>query len=212
MVELGRVCRSGFYRFDESTDPGPDPDMDLRDAIQKDRVGVAELRPAAHHRGTAAARMEGESQTRLPADARGQPAVRAEAEVRRDHRFQSRPQGLSEPGAHDDADRHRSALGGRYHLHSAARRVRLPGRDSGRLLAPRDRLGAGSDDGRRVDAGSAADGAVAAQRAAGSGASFRPRLAVRQQRLHGLAERQRHRRSACRARAIRGTTRPANRS
>ena len=40
MVELGRVSRSGFYRFDEDADPGPDPDpsskeMDLRDAIQK---------------------------------------------------------------------------------------------------------------------------------------------------------------------------------
>ena len=34
MVKLGRVARSGFYRFDD-TEPGPDPDMDLRDAIQK---------------------------------------------------------------------------------------------------------------------------------------------------------------------------------
>ena len=34
MVKLGRVSRSGFYRFDDA-DPGPDRDMDLRDAIQK---------------------------------------------------------------------------------------------------------------------------------------------------------------------------------
>jgi putative transposase len=34
MVELGRVSRSGFYRFD-GAEPGPEPDMDLRDAIQK---------------------------------------------------------------------------------------------------------------------------------------------------------------------------------
>jgi len=34
MVELGRVSRSGFYRFDDA-EPGPDPDMGLRDAIQK---------------------------------------------------------------------------------------------------------------------------------------------------------------------------------
>jgi len=34
MVKLGRVSRSGFYRFDDSK-PGPDRDMDLRDAIQK---------------------------------------------------------------------------------------------------------------------------------------------------------------------------------
>jgi putative transposase len=35
MVKLGRVSRSGFYRFDENAEPGPDPRMDLRDAIQR---------------------------------------------------------------------------------------------------------------------------------------------------------------------------------
>lgn len=35
MVELGRVSRAGFYRFDEAARPGPDPDMELRDAIQR---------------------------------------------------------------------------------------------------------------------------------------------------------------------------------
>jgi transposase InsO family protein len=35
MVELGQVSRSGFYRFEENAKPGPDPDMDLRDAIQR---------------------------------------------------------------------------------------------------------------------------------------------------------------------------------
>jgi putative transposase len=45
-VKLGRVSRSGFYRFDDA-DPGPDPDpssteRDLRDAIQK----IAVERPA----------------------------------------------------------------------------------------------------------------------------------------------------------------------
>jgi len=35
MVELGRVSRSGFYRFDEDREPRPDRDMDLRDAIQR---------------------------------------------------------------------------------------------------------------------------------------------------------------------------------
>ena len=34
MVRLGRVSRSGFYRF-EDTEPDSDRDMDLRDAIQK---------------------------------------------------------------------------------------------------------------------------------------------------------------------------------
>jgi transposase InsO family protein len=35
MVELGRVSRSGFYRFDGSAQLRPDPHMDLRDAIQR---------------------------------------------------------------------------------------------------------------------------------------------------------------------------------
>src|SRR5665213_2718355 len=35
MVKLAGVSRASFYRFDESTHPGPDPDMDLRDAVQR---------------------------------------------------------------------------------------------------------------------------------------------------------------------------------
>jgi len=35
MVELGRVSRSGFYRFNSNPGTGPDRDMDLRDAIQR---------------------------------------------------------------------------------------------------------------------------------------------------------------------------------
>jgi transposase InsO family protein len=35
MVELGGVSRSGHYRFDEDAGAGADPDMDLRDAIQR---------------------------------------------------------------------------------------------------------------------------------------------------------------------------------
>jgi len=35
MVELGRVSRSGFYRFHEEDRSQPDLDLDLRDAIQR---------------------------------------------------------------------------------------------------------------------------------------------------------------------------------
>lgn len=35
MVELGRVSRSGFYRYDGAATARPDPHMDLRDAIQR---------------------------------------------------------------------------------------------------------------------------------------------------------------------------------
>ena len=34
MVKLGRVSRSGFYRFEDAK-PDPDRDMNLRDAIQR---------------------------------------------------------------------------------------------------------------------------------------------------------------------------------
>ena len=35
VAEMGFVSRAGFYRFEEEARPGPDPDMDLRDAIQR---------------------------------------------------------------------------------------------------------------------------------------------------------------------------------
>ncbi len=35
MVELGRISRSGLYRFDDSAELGPEAHMDLRDAIQR---------------------------------------------------------------------------------------------------------------------------------------------------------------------------------
>jgi transposase InsO family protein len=35
MIDLGRLSRASFYRFDENAQPGRDPDMDLRDAIQR---------------------------------------------------------------------------------------------------------------------------------------------------------------------------------
>ena len=35
MVKLAHVSRASFYRFEENAKGGPDPDMDLRDAIQR---------------------------------------------------------------------------------------------------------------------------------------------------------------------------------
>jgi transposase InsO family protein len=35
MVKLSGVSRASYYRFDENAETGPDPDMDLRDAIQR---------------------------------------------------------------------------------------------------------------------------------------------------------------------------------
>jgi putative transposase len=41
MLGLGRGSRSSFYRFDASVTPGPDPDMNLRDAIQRIAVEMS---------------------------------------------------------------------------------------------------------------------------------------------------------------------------
>ena len=67
LVKLGRVSRSGYYRFAAGGETVPDPDMDLRDAIQR----ALDLRPAAAHGRTAPSWLD-EPEARLPADARGQ--------------------------------------------------------------------------------------------------------------------------------------------
>ena len=56
MVELGGVSRASFYRYDEDGTPGPDRDMDLRDAIQ--RIAL-EWPSYGRPRITAALRREG---------------------------------------------------------------------------------------------------------------------------------------------------------
>jgi hypothetical protein len=89
--------------------------------------------------------LTGELETGLSADARGQSTLCAETEIRGDDRFQPWEESLPEPRAADAADRCRSTLAGRHHLHQTSRRVRVPGCRSGRLLASRDRLGTGPD-------------------------------------------------------------------
>jgi len=55
MMKLGRVSRSGFYRFQDA-EPSPDRDMDLRDAIQRIAVewpsyGRPRITAELRHRG-----------------------------------------------------------------------------------------------------------------------------------------------------------------
>ena len=79
MVELGQVSRSSFYRFDPKRKPGAERDLELHDAIQ--RIAL-EWPCYGRPRITAELRRQGmdsESQAGLPADARGQLAVRATA-------------------------------------------------------------------------------------------------------------------------------------
>ena len=121
MVELGRVSRSGFYRFDEDGHGGAGRGHGSARRHPTHRPGVAELRTAADHRRIAAARLDGEPEAGVPHPAGRQSAVRAETQVRRHHRLQPRPEGLSEPGRQDGGDRCGPTLGGRHHLHPACR-------------------------------------------------------------------------------------------
>ena len=114
--------------------------------------------------------------------------MRAPPQVRRHHRFHSWAQGLPQLGPPDGADRRGPALGGRPYLHPVAGGVRVLGRDTGRLLASCHRLGSGSHSGGRTHAGRLTDGVAAAIHSTGAGASFRSRLPVCQQRLHGPAQ------------------------
>jgi hypothetical protein len=69
MAELGRVSRSGFYRFDGNGRRRSDADMDLRDVIQ--RIAL-EWPRYGRPRITAELRRQGwtrKSETGVPADA-----------------------------------------------------------------------------------------------------------------------------------------------
>lgn len=68
MVKLACVSRASFYRFDENAPSGRDSDMDLRDSIQTNGFGMAQLWTAAHHGGVAAAGLDGGSKAGLPMD------------------------------------------------------------------------------------------------------------------------------------------------
>ena len=70
------------------------------------------------------------------------------------------------------------AVDRRHHLHSLARRVRVSGRCAGRILAVRDRLGAGTNVGGQLGRCGVAHGADRAQTVARSGASLRSWRAV----------------------------------
>ena len=58
MVELARVSRAGFYRFDEDAKPAARSRHGLARRDPADRSGVAQLWPAADHRRTAPPRLE----------------------------------------------------------------------------------------------------------------------------------------------------------
>ncbi len=84
MVKLGRVSRSGFYRFNEDR-KRQDTDMDLRDAIQKIALqwpsyGRPRITAELRRRGW---RVNPKRVYRILRE--DNPALRTEAEVHNDH-------------------------------------------------------------------------------------------------------------------------------
>src|SRR5712691_795918 len=134
--------------------------------------GDAGLWVSADQRGVAACWLGGESQTSAATDAGGQSAVSAAASICEHHRLGPPAAGVSKPGPRLELERLESALGGRYYLHSAGVGVRLPGGDSGCVLAAGDRLGVGPHARGKVGAGGFADGDRWWAGGARAGASF----------------------------------------
>jgi hypothetical protein len=156
-----------------------------------DRSGVSLLWPAADHGGAAPARLGVNHKRVGPDHARGQSALPAAAEVRGDDRFQSH--GLRSTPIWPGME-----LTGIDQLWRAdITYIRLETEFvylavvldaySRRVIG----LGAGPDAGRRSGDRGAADGAGSRTPAARVVTSFRPRRAVRFQRLHRPAERAR---------------------
>jgi hypothetical protein len=89
LCRLAEVSRAGFYRW-KTQAPSADPDMKLRDEIQ---------RIALEFSYYGSRRVTRKPQEGAAADARGQPAMPAQAPVRNDHRLQSCSAGVSKSGA-----------------------------------------------------------------------------------------------------------------
>jgi hypothetical protein len=191
-VKLGRVSWSGFYRFDD-TEPGPDPDMDLCDAIQK----IAVEWPS-YGRPRVTRELRGRGWTVNP--------KRVYRLMREDNLLCVRKRKFVVTTDSNHArkvypnlalDMVLTAINQLWRADITYIRLRdefvFLGRDSRRLLTPRDRLSAGSYDGRLAYADRIAQGAIASRGRTWLGASLRPRLAIRQQGLHGLVQSQRHR-------------------
>jgi len=180
MVKLGRVSRSGFYRFDDA-DPGLDPDMDLREAIQK--MIAVEWPPYGRPRMTKELRervwtVNPKRVYRLMRDVRKRKFVVTTDSNHTRKVYPNLARDMVLTAIHQlwRADITYIRLRDEFVFLAV-----ILDAYSRRVLAPRDRLGAGSHDGKRAHAHRATHGAFAPRRRTRPGASFRPRLAVRQQ-------------------------------
>src|SRR5271157_2488865 len=156
------------------------------------RAAVARLRLSSRACRTVATGLDGEPQVRTALDAGRQPAVFAAAEVYSDHRLETRAAHLPELGRGDGANGHRSALGGRHHLHPLASGIRVPGGPVGCLFATLHRLGAAAHSGSGARTGGFAHGAAATSATAWLGAPFRPGRAICFAGLQGTTGTTRH--------------------
>src|SRR4051794_28141409 len=193
MVELARVSRASFYRFDRvAEEDGPDPDMDLRDAIQ--RIAL-EWPSYGRRRITAALRRHSWTVN----------AKRVYRLMCEDNLLCVRKRKFM---------RTTNSNHGRKVYPNLAADIVLTGTDQLwradityiRLreefvflaiildaLTARDWLGSGPDNGRCAHLECLTNGTVAASGRTRPGPSLRSRFAIRQQRLHGPVEREWHR-------------------
>ena len=153
-----------------------------------DRTGVSRVWLPQNHGRTEATRLRGEPQTSSPPAARRQFTLFAAQVLPGHDRFTPCAGGLSESCPCDDTEGGEPAVGRRYHLHSAAPRVRLPGRVVGRLFAAGDWLGLGPHVASRVDGVGLTHGTRSASAGAGAGASLRSGRTVCLWSLCGLAQ------------------------
>ena len=192
MVELGRVSRSGFYRFQDA-EPGPDRDMDLRDAIQRIAVewpsyGRPRITAELRQRGW---RVNPKRVYRLMREDNLLCVRRRKFVVTTDSNHGRR--------VYPNLARTMILTATDQLWRADITYIRL--RDEFVFLAvildaySRRVIGWALD--RTLEdelhAGRSAHGAGSPHRAAGLGASLRPRQPIRQQRLHGSAEGESHR-------------------
>lgn len=169
MLELAQVSRASYYRLDGSTKAGPDPDMDLRDAIQRialerccygRRRMVAELR----RRGWTVGKKR---VARIMREDNLLCALKRKFVVTTDSNhgrkvYPNLAANLMLTGTDQlwRADITSIRLRDEF---------RLSGGDPGRLLAPGDRMGAGPEHRRRAHSARIENGVIAAGGGAGSG-------------------------------------------
>jgi putative transposase len=120
MLKLGRVSRSGFYRFQDA-EPSPDRDMDLRDAIQRIAVewpsyGRPRITAELRRRGW---RVNPKRVYRLMREDNLLCVRRRKFVVTTDSNHGRKV--YPNLARKHDPDRDRSALAGRYYIHPLAR-------------------------------------------------------------------------------------------